>query len=361
MLGSGRSAPTLLEDLILFDPRQIIHPGYHLLDDGPRKFAEAQYIGQLLPEGSCLHDFCIKNRQSLFPAVGEKPSPTTVWQIAAICQRCRMHLLLTIDYSVAWQDEPCPTWINPLHYLVRSTWRQDAAYRDLLREGKNESDEVVVYECSSTKCSAIVTVQLSPPVLPDEAVHILVDPELLAKRTNAAFELKQGNVDGMRRPTPLDVLADLRAYLRNSWEHNARTQIALDNKRFVVRFGPEGKACSNVLEALGFELKARASRNIHDASTNTKQPEQSWVVPQPVPNDTVPLQEPHNIFLDNVEAELNALIANRPEEERRAAQETTKLPSALHQLSRVLSCQHCLFLSPWLLCRYSLTSEPRRS
>lgn len=112
-----------------------------------------------------------------------------------------------------------------------------------------------MYECSSKKCSAVVTVHMSPPVLPPDAIHMLVDKDLLAKRTNAAFEAKAGHTEGMKRPSPLDVLADLRAYFRNSWTRSSASEISLDNKRFVVRFGPEGTACRKVLELLGFQLK----------------------------------------------------------------------------------------------------------
>lgn len=132
-------------------------------------------------------------------------------------------------------------------------------YRDLERDGSTTTDEIHVYECSSKTCSAIVTAHLSPPVIPPEAIHVLVDPELLAKRTNAAFEFKAGHTEGMKRPSPLDVLSDLRAYLRNSWTRSSASEISLDNKRFLVRFGPGGSACRRVLELLGFELKVSRS------------------------------------------------------------------------------------------------------
>jgi len=68
----------------------------------------------------------------------------------------------------------------------------------------------------------------------------------------------------MKRPMPIDVLVDLRAYIQNAWRKEERAQISLDNKRFVVRFGPEGKACSEVLEMLGFELQvSRICRYCH--------------------------------------------------------------------------------------------------
>ncbi len=61
----------------------------------------------------------------------------------------------------------------------------------------------------------------------------------------------------MRHPGPMDVLLDLRAYLRNSWRAKDDPKfksINLSNKRFIVRFGPEGSACRDMLEHLGFIL-----------------------------------------------------------------------------------------------------------
>lgn len=118
----------------------------------------------------------------------------------------------------------------------------------------NYMDEVHVFECTSPKCSAIVSIQLNPPIFNDDALYQLLDRELLAKRAKAAFEQKKGQTEGMKWPLPVDVLNDLRAYIRNAWRKDSQTEIDLNNKRFVVRFGPDGSACGEVLEMLGFEL-----------------------------------------------------------------------------------------------------------
>lgn len=248
-----------MEDLVLFNPRQDIQAGRNLLGDGPPGFSDAPYIGHLLTDDVCLHEFCLQKRQSVLPALDERPNSASIWQAAAVCQKCRLHLLVAVDYSAAWQDEPCPTWHNPLHHLINSTWRQDVARRELWKDGGYNSDQIYVYECSSKKCSAIVTVKLSPPVFSDQALHLLLDKEALHQRTSAAFESKKGQTEGMRWPTPLDVLQDLRAYFRNTWVRDGPTAISLDNKRFVVRFGPGGEPCRTVLESLGFELKVGQS------------------------------------------------------------------------------------------------------
>lgn len=90
-----------------------------------------------------------------------------------------------------------------------------------------------------------------------EAVNYLVDKDALRKRTTEAFELNRGHTEGMKEPSPSDVLSDLRKYIVNALTSNgqSRAEIRLDNKRFAVRFGPEGRACVEVLEYIGFTLK----------------------------------------------------------------------------------------------------------
>ena len=125
---------------------------------------------------------------------------------------------------------------------------------------KNEesTDKVHVFECSSPTCSATVLVRFQPPWLTDQDVHTLLDKDLLRQRTEEAFRTNAGHVEGMRYPTPMDVLVDLQRYLVNSWTREQRT-ISVDNKRFVVRFGPEGTACKDVLYKLKFRFEDQVS------------------------------------------------------------------------------------------------------
>ena len=45
------------------------------------------------------------------------------------------------------------------------------------------------------------------------------------------------------------MLIDLRVYIKNAWADDPnRKTIKLSNRRFMVRFGPQGEACREVLE-----------------------------------------------------------------------------------------------------------------
>lgn len=79
-------------------------------------------------------------------------------------------------------------------------------------------------------------------------------------------------------------------------------------------------------------------------------------MPKPDNKEALPLSQQENVFLDNVEAELDVLVAARPQEERDTIQDNTLLEPAMVAMSRVLSCQSCS--STCLRKRYLLLLTP---
>ncbi|ETI26424.1 hypothetical protein G647_03201 [Cladophialophora carrionii CBS 160.54] len=324
--GSGRTAPALLEDVTLYAPWRDSRDIPNLLADSPLAFTNVQYLAEALPLQSCRHKFGLKPKQSQSPALDERPGPQTIWTVAAVCQVCRVHLHVKIDYTIRFDEEPCPSPQHPLHHLVRSEFQEPLERNAWRRLNPNSQDEIYTYKCSSHTCSATVTLRFSPPVLRQSDVHTLTDPGLLRQRTEDAFRERGGNTEGMRHPGPMDVLLDLRAYLKNSWRARDDPKfksINLSNKRFIVRFGPEGSACRDVLEHLGFQLV----------------PGDCWMVPEPDFEDQQPYQSPVNLWLDNAEHELLTLIMARPYEERQQLQDVSPPVPAERELSRALGCQ----------------------
>jgi ubiquitin carboxyl-terminal hydrolase 25/28 len=167
-----------------------------------------------------------------------------------------LHADLRVDYTVRWEAGPCPNQNNPLHHFVHSPWREDLARNQWRSKNVGSQDEIYTFECSSHTCSATVYVQLTPPIFGVEDIHTLTDETLLKQRTSEAFQRWPNLLEGVARPSVFDVIVDLRKYLRNAWDSsNDGKRIGLDNKRFVVRFGPEGLPCREVLETAGFILK----------------------------------------------------------------------------------------------------------
>jgi ubiquitin carboxyl-terminal hydrolase 25 len=251
---SGKTAPAFIDDLTLHDPLHLPLSGHNLLAGRCLDQVSVGYLGQLLPPGSCRHDFITKVRQSLPPALDETPGPDTIWRVSAVCKLCRIHVQLKVDYTIRGAERPCPNVDNPVHHLIPAPWREQHARKEWVSKNPQSQDLIHAFECSSQTCLASVILQISPPILTPDAVHTLIDKDLLKQRTDEAFKMKAGQVEGMRPPTPKDVLLDLRLYIRNA-RTRAPRPISIDNKRFVVRFGPEGLACKDVLETLKFTYK----------------------------------------------------------------------------------------------------------
>lgn len=268
----------------------------------------------------------MKPRQSQPPAQDERPGPDTVWTVAAFCLVCRVHVHVKVDYTTRFEHAPCPSAEHPLHHLVRSEFQEPLERNLWRRQNPNSEDEIYTFKCSSSTCSATVSVRFSPPVLRPNDVRTLTNPDLLSQRTGEAFRRQEGQTEGMKNPTPADVLCDLRSYIKNSWKANSDSKfslIKLTNKRFIVRFGPDGTACRDVLEHLGFQLE----------------PGNAWKVPEPIYEESQPYQSAVNVFLDNAEHEIVALLLARPHSEREQVQDLSQPPSADREFSRLLGCQ----------------------
>jgi len=336
----GKTAPAFVDDLTLYDPQHPLPPGHNLLTARCLDQVSVSYLGQLLPPRSCRHDFITKVRQSLTPALDETPGPYTTWRVSAVCKLCRIHVQLKVDYTIRGAERPCPNVDHPVHHLVPAPRREQLARNEWVSKNPQSNDLIHAFECSSQTCSASVILHIAPPILNPDAVHCLIDKDLLKQRTDEAFKMKAGQVEGMRYPTPKDVLLDLRLYMRNA-RTKAPRPISIENKRFVVRFGPEGRACKDVLETLKFTYKVLWTlHTTQDVTNDDGQPHESWEAPAPNPDDTEPLEDSLNIFLDNAEHELSILILQMPSEER-PLPDGSEVPNGYRDFSRALGCQDC--------------------
>jgi ubiquitin carboxyl-terminal hydrolase 25 len=246
----GKLAPTLIEDLHLYDPRRPLANGLNVLRDTPLFYSGYNNVAALLPEDSCRHAWCSKDKQCDLPALDAQPSPDSIYKLAGVCRNCRMHIELEVDYTTRWESDPCPNSSHPLHHFVHSPWR----VRNENFLGNVEPNfETYAFECSSVSCSATVFVRHRPPVLSDEYVRLLTDRALLNQRAEEVIESEPARFEGHKKPTPVDVLSDLRSYLKNSVDQQETRPIKADNKRFSLRFGLDGQACKDMLSFLGFK------------------------------------------------------------------------------------------------------------
>ncbi|RMZ91876.1 hypothetical protein DV736_g914, partial [Chaetothyriales sp. CBS 134916] len=322
--GAGRSAATLAEDLTIYDPQRGGLPEHGLLAEAPIALARGHSLADLLPPDSCKHEFWLKKRQSSLPQLDERATADTTWTVAALCRKCRLHVRLTVDYTTGPHTQACPNAERPLHHLVRSKWRETARQHHWNQVRPDSPSLIYVYECSAPVCSAVVSVLITPPEITLQVEQALTDEAALKERTDAAFSASAATTQGMRRPLPVDVLNDLRIYIRNAWDNDpSKSMIKTSNRRFMVRFGPGGHACRGILEGMGFHLN---------------EAEEYWYVPQPVPEDE-PLHNARNVYLDDVEQELLALVESRPDE-RLHVNDLPRPEPALPQIEGALGCQN---------------------
>jgi ubiquitin carboxyl-terminal hydrolase 25 len=346
----GRTAPSLLEDINLYDFQRPSPAGVNILRDPPLQWARTLTISTLLPAGSCLHVFCTKSSQSHLPALDSRPGQSSLYKVAAVCRKCRMHIQLTVDYTARDGMAPCPNTESPLHHLVHSPRRGEMFRKEEKANKSDQKGETYAFECTSRTCPATVLVVLEPPRLSPDMVHALTDQATLKTRTEAAFKVGQERLEGAKYPSPLEVMSDLRKYLQNAWTPRDSKPIRRDNKRFMLRFGPEGQECKDLLEFMGFTLEVRQKPfqitiEKVPTNTNTTQRQEYWQPPRPNLDDARPLQDKYNIFLDDVVQELSILILQRPENERQLAQDNTTFTESSRDFSRALSCQDCTPLS----------------
>ena len=187
-----------------------------------------------------------------------------------------MRVELEVNYSVGWEPEPCPNWTHPLHHLVHSPWLEGVARNGSVLGKAEKEHEILAFECSSPTCSAAILVRFRPPVLTDEHIRLLTDEALLNQRAEEVMISEPARFEGHKKPTPADVLSDLRTYLRNSIDHQESRPIKVENKRFALKFGIDGQACKDVLNFLGFKyyvcvsFRLTGAHELTESSYSTK-------------------------------------------------------------------------------------------
>jgi ubiquitin carboxyl-terminal hydrolase 25 len=253
----GKLAPVLVEDLHIYDPRYTPANGLNVLRDVPLFYSGHNNVAALLPQASCRHSWCAKDNQQVLPALDARPSRDSIYKFAGVCRKCRMHVVLEVDYTVNWEPEPCPNSTHPLHHLVHSPRREGIARSEGVVGRAKDNIGTLAFECSSPTCSAAVFVRLTPPLLSDDHVRLLTDRALLSQRADEVIGLEPARFEGHRKPTAVDVLSDLRSYMKHSLEHKESRPIKVDNKRFTLRFGIDGREAKDVLTFLGFKYEVR--------------------------------------------------------------------------------------------------------
>ena len=210
--------------------------------------------------------------------------------------------------------ESCLSHGSPLHHFVHQKDRSDVK--------STESGLVTWIEyfpCSFSNCSTRVKVCYHTARLKPEFVAMLTDRSKINARAQAVMEENPERFEGHTSPSPLGVLGYLKVYLNNSLTQPETRRIVGNNKKWLLSFG---EPCAELAEFIGF------TRDGDD-----------WIPPRPDASTEEPFVTPQNVLIEDIETEIDILMAQQPDEDRRKEKVFFTLEPAMPQLERLLGCK----------------------
>jgi ubiquitin carboxyl-terminal hydrolase 25/28 len=193
----------------------------------------------------CKHEYVNKHSQSVPPPLDLRSDGTTIYKLAVVCKKCRIHADIVIDHSNA--SNSCPSSENPLHHFQR------AKGYDITENARVQ----YAWQCSVAECRTSLFIIYRKSRLDDEDIELLSNPELLKRRYNALIQ-DDPEREGIKLATPMDALSRLRRYIKDSLlPQHAKRQIPANNKRFQEAYGMNGEDCAELLKSLGFTYAVR--------------------------------------------------------------------------------------------------------
>lgn len=253
---TGKTAPRLVQDVQDYDPAHPPGTGRNLLSDVPPVYPE-HYNGpqDFISPLACRHQYARKEMQTFLSQPDQRRNTGTPSRVSAMCTKCRTHLQVVVNYAGAI-GQSGQNLSSHIHHFAYKSGRQRGGVSPVEVTPKGQVAESFHYECSYLSCSAAASVRVLSPVLADDRVRLLTNVDLLEERTDAAIAAYPERMEGIARPPPISVLANLRIYITNAIRDVQRSKsISAVNKRFMACFGVEGRPCGELLEFLGFTFK----------------------------------------------------------------------------------------------------------
>ena len=212
------------------------------------------------------------------------------------------------------EPESCLKHDSPLHHFLHQKTRSEVQ--------KTESGLVIWVEyfvCSSGDCSTWLKISYHTARLTPDFVSMLTDRSKISTRAQAVIEQNLERFEGHAAPTPLEVLAYLKAYLNNAMTQPESRRIVGNNKKWLLSFGDP---CAELVEFIGF------TRDGDD-----------WIPPRPDAKTSEPFVTPQNVLIEDVSTEVVILMAQQPDEDRRKEKVMFELEPAMPQFERLLGCR----------------------
>ncbi|KAJ5606404.1 hypothetical protein N7510_009185 [Penicillium lagena] len=317
---AGKTAPRLVQDILLYDPAHPSSTGRNLLSEVPPVYPE-RYNGALgfLSPSACRHNYVTKPNQTFHTPEDQKRRPGCMSKVHAMCTKCRCHVQIVVNYTNG-MNTFSQNLEGHIHHLVYKSGRQAGGSTSAEVTPKGQLAETFHYQCSNLSCPAIVSLRILSPLLSPELVHLLTDQNVIRKRAQEAMAAQPERLEGMACPSSATVLDNLRLYVSNTLKSGQPSKaITATNKRFMLSFGVDGMPCQKLFEFLNFT---------YQQENNTWQPPQ----PDPSAKTESPYQDTDCIFLDNIVHELLALIDSRPSSEKKGFDPLPRSASATNDM-----------------------------
>ena len=216
-------------------------------------------------KGSCRHKWSLKAQQTNLPELALKPDSSSIYIVAAYCTVCRCHAEIQIDYFSEEEGlVPCPTDEAPLHHFIYQTQAANGRQTFETDDGSESWVDMQHFLCSSLSCSARLSTFFRPPRLKLEWVALLTDRSLIRQRAQKVMDDEPTRFEGHAIPSPIVVLANLRAYVVNAISNPERRRIIGNNKKWLLSLG---EPCSDLLKYLGFTREV--SKTLISSCKNT--------------------------------------------------------------------------------------------
>lgn len=186
--------------------------------------------------------------------------PNRAYIIAAICQSCRMHFNIEVEFTkpVEFGADiiPCPNGdsrnpyrYNPLHHFRYEEGLSSPV--DTSRYDKKSRKRWMdkrVFSCSSTNCPILVTVTTQPAMIRPDLLELLLSENTREARVKEAARMCPDEVPvDAAPPIPYQVLETLCTYIKNHKGGDQRTIFA-ENKRYLCNLG----GCDEIMRLAHF-------------------------------------------------------------------------------------------------------------
>ncbi|RPA95079.1 cysteine proteinase [Choiromyces venosus 120613-1] len=274
----GKCAPRFWADLTVYNP---LRKERNFLPDTPPHF-DSQLPASYEPKHKHVLDVITEKS---FYVKNEAISIDQTYNIAAICQSCRMHFNIEIEFTkpVEFGADviPCPNKDSrnqyrhsPLHhfrYEAKVSSPLDTSRYD--KKSRERWMDKRVFSCSSTNCPIVVTVTTQPAMIRPGLLDLLISEKSREIRVKEAARINPNDVPADVAPqTPYQVLETLCTYIKNHKSGDQRSIFA-ENKRYLCNLGED---CGEVMNLAHFTKST-------DPNTN------AWI-----PASPVELNDPHS-------------------------------------------------------------------